>query len=126
MVAENGIFQVHFDGRVSIEEAKQIQSTIFKLGELFGKLGALANLDNFAHFESGARTYLVRPSRPYPMHTVAYFGGNFAARMAIQTMTRAGRLLSPSSFEFDIVGFETEEEARRHLEAAHQKYEKNA
>lgn len=121
MHIENGILRIFFKGRVSIDDAKILKTSILEAGDRFGILAALVDLDGLVDFDAGARALLVRPERPYPLDTVAYFGGSFTARMLIESANRAGRLIMPKAFAFAQRTFATEEEARRFLETAREK-----
>ncbi|MBK9258937.1 MAG: STAS/SEC14 domain-containing protein [Polyangiaceae bacterium] len=118
---ENGILQVLFSGRVSVEEAKRIQACVLEAGDRFGLLAALVDLDGLADFDSGSRAHFARPSRPYPFYAVAYYGGSFPVRVLILTVMRAGKLIVPKAFDFELQTFEKEAEARRFLETARAK-----
>ncbi len=116
VVLENGIVRVLFAGRVSMDDARQISEIVIELSDAIGVFPAIVDLDGLADFDSGARTVFARPVAPFRFSAVAYFGGNFASRTLIQTIVRAGKIVSPKSFDFDVRGFATESEARRFLE----------
>ena len=84
---------------------------------------ALVALDGLMDFDAGARARFARPPRPYPFYAVAYHGGIFPVRVLILTVMRAGKLIVPKAFAFDVQTFETEAEARRFLETARSKRE---
>lgn len=99
-----------------MEDARRISQVVIQLGETIGMLPAIVDLDRLADFDSGARTMFARPEAPFRFSAVAYFGGNFASRTLIQTIVRAGKIVSPKSFDFDVRGFATEQEAQRFLQ----------
>jgi hypothetical protein len=115
---ENGIVQMSFSGRVSMNEAIGILDSLFDAGDRFGMLAALVDLDGVGDVDARIRRLFARPKRPYPVYAVAYYGGTFASRVLMQTVVRAGRFIAPKSFPFDMDFLETEAEARRFLETA--------
>jgi hypothetical protein len=118
---ENGVVQMSYSGHVSIDEAKGLQDALFEAGDRFGKLAALIDLNGLGSIDAGARAQFARPSRPYPVYAVAYYGGTFASRVLLRTVLRAGKVIAPKSFSFDVDIFDTKEEARRFLETARMK-----
>ena len=112
---DDGVAQMLFDGRVSVEEARSLANAVIRAGDDLGPFPILVDLDRLADFDSGARQVFARPSRPYPLSAVAYFGGPFATKTLIHTIVRAGKLIAPKSFVFEVQWFPTEAESRRFL-----------
>lgn len=115
VIVENGVGWVLFSGRVSMEDARDIKDIVIGLELTFGRLPMLVDLDRLVDFDSGARAVFARPQKSYPFSAVVYYGGNFASRTLILTIIRAGKLIAPKDFDFDVLGFSTEAEARRFL-----------
>lgn len=108
--------EVLFSGRVSVDEARRIKLAVFEVGERFGRLPAMVDLDHLVDFDSGARAAFARPEKSYLFKKVAFYGGNFPLRTLVVTIIRAGKLIAPKAFDFEVKVFTTEAEARRYLE----------
>ncbi len=105
---------VAFRGPSTAADAERIKTIYIEISERAGPFDVIFDVSDLA-LEPGARAAWTHGDKPYPLRHVVVFGANFAARTMVMTVYRAGRLIAPARFPFQIEFAATEEEARARI-----------
>lgn len=100
--------------RPDIEEMQRI---LFTIGDRSGPMDFLLGLTELESLGPGARGTWTRVDRAYPFRNAFAYGASFGMQMLVLTTHRAGRLMTPAYFQWDVGFFQTEAAARAQIEA---------
>lgn len=113
IIAElNNVLYFRIRGMVTGDEARWMQSATIEYGERFGAFDIIADVRGFEGFDSAARRVWVHSTTAYAIKTMYAIGATFAGRTVLWGIHRAGRLLKPTHFAFDIEWCDSEQDAR--------------
>ena len=107
----NMTFALHGDS--TIEQAREILKAIFDHGDKQGRYHLLLDVSALGDINAGARAVWANVDRPYPFKRTIVYAPKFSKRILITTIYRAGRLLVPSFFPWEIHFAATQEEVRK-------------
>ena len=111
------LLHVVFRGPNELQDILEMQRILFAVGDRFGPVDLLLGLGELESLGAGARGAWARVRRAYPFRNGFAYGANFGIRTLVHTTHRAGRIISPAFFQWDIFFFPTEAAARTHIEA---------
>ncbi|MDI1448485.1 hypothetical protein [Polyangium sp. 6x1] len=111
------LVHVVFRGPNKLQDVLAIQRILFVVGDRFGSFDLLLGLGELEALGAGAREAWARVDRTYPFRNGFAYGASFAIRTLVHTTHRAGRLISPAFFRWNLSFFPTEAAARAHIDA---------
>ncbi|MDI1477950.1 hypothetical protein [Polyangium sp. y55x31] len=98
-------------------DIQEIQRIMFTIGDRYGSFDFLLGLAELESLGPGARGTWTRVDRAYPVRNAFAYGASFGMQMLVLTTHRAGRLMSPAYFQWDVGFFPTEAAACAQIEA---------
>lgn len=113
IIAElDNVLYFRIRGMLHGDEAQWMQSAAIEYGERFGPFDIVADVRGFEGFDSAARRVWVHSKTAYSIQTMYAIGATFAGRTVLWGIHRAGRLLKPTHFAFEIEWCDSEQNAR--------------
>lgn len=97
------VFHFFLRGRLNGPDTREIQRLIFEFAEQVGTFAFLVDVSTMTGLDPAARHLWARPTRDYHFETAYLYGANFAIRTLILSVYRAGKLLFPQFFQWNIV-----------------------
>lgn len=107
------IFHFLLRGNLSRGDTQEVQRLIFEYADRYGSFAFLVDVSTMSGLDPAARQLWARPVRSYPFDAAYLYGSSFAIRTLILSVYRAGKLLLPHFFQWQIVMPPDEATARK-------------
>lgn len=99
----NRIFHFFLRGKLSGPDTQEVQRLVFEFADAYGPFAFLVDVSTMTGLDPAARRLWAQPSREYSFEAAYLYGSSFTIRTLILSVYRAGKLLLPHFFQWDVM-----------------------